>query len=76
MRCASECRVVVESMEAVEDQEPIVLAAAQQRQFLRARVADVNGNVPEVLAQPPERHRRAVAVAGFPERHDEQRRDE
>ena len=59
-----------------QQQRPVVLAAAHQRQLLRPRVLDVDRDVPAVLAQPPERHGRAVPVTLAPERHREGQRNE
>src|SRR5262250_2028711 len=47
--------VLLEVSQSAEEICPIVLAAADEWQLLRARVADVDRDVPEVLRDPPER---------------------
>src|SRR5439155_828835 len=73
---AADQLVLIEQAESAEQVGPIVLAAAHERQLLGARVFDVDGDVPEVLRDPPQRDGRRVAVAAAPEIPHEERRDQ
>jgi hypothetical protein len=53
-----------------------VFATANQRELLSPGILDVHGNVPTVLAHPPERHHRPVSVASPPQGYHERRRQD
>src|SRR6266404_5533150 len=53
---------------AGKDLGPVVLAAADERQHLRARIGHVAGDVPEILEQPHRAQRERQRLAAPPER--------
>src|SRR4029077_15670802 len=59
--------ILVQEAESPEEIGPVVLAAADQRQLLGAGVLDVDGDVPEVLGNPPQRDHGGVAIPAPPE---------
>src|SRR2546430_16284270 len=53
--------------EAPEEIVPVVLAAAHQGQLFGTGVLHVDGDVPEVLGDPPQGHHGGVAITATPE---------
>lgn len=66
----------MEKVKPLQDGEPVMLAAADQWQFLRPGIPDISGNIETTLPQPPERRGRPMPVAPPPQGHDERDRDE
>jgi TonB family protein len=63
--------VILEPANAAEQVSPVVFPSANERECLRARVADVDRDVPAVLRDPPESDARRVTVGALPEVDDE-----
>src|SRR5690348_17208854 len=76
MERPADALVVRQHTEVAEEKRPIVFAAANERQLLRPRIADVDRDVPQILRDPPERHCRRMPVAAAGEVHEEDGRDD
>src|SRR5690242_5906858 len=74
MNCAADSLIVREDAEVAEQERPIVLAPADERQLLGPRIAYVYGNIPAVLRDPPQGNRRRMAIHSPREIPDEGRR--
>src|SRR4029077_8822287 len=69
--------ILVQEAEPAEEVGPVVLAPADEGQFLSLGVLDVDGNVQEILRDPPQRDGGRVPIAASPEvRHERGGHDE
>jgi len=71
VHCPTNDLVSLQPAGMIEQKGPVMLATADQRQFLGAGVSHIDGDVPAALPQPPERYRGTVAVAPTPQGHGE-----
>ena len=76
MHRATDRQVPVQQVEFIQNPQPVMLAAAHERQVLRPRITDVARDVPAVLSRPPERYRGGVPVALHGEVAGERERDD
>src|SRR2546425_6706546 len=76
MNGAADGHILFEQVERIQQVGPIVLSPADERKLLGPRVADVDGDVPEILGDPPKRYCRGMTVTTTNEIRGEHRRND